>query len=196
MKFSAVLLAAGNSNRMGKMKGLLPWKGKTLFEHQLVTLKQTSLSEVVVVLGRNADSFLKISKSHPVTIVVNENYQTGKCSSILKGVHAVKDNADALFIVSVDQPVEVDVLNKMADSMKKYRPPVLVPVYKGKRGHPVLFSSAVMKDLLSIREETQGLRRILQKHRKRVLEVPVNCPLIGLNLNTPEDYESAVQKQS
>lgn len=190
---SAILLAAGKSTRMGSLKGLLPWHGTTLFEHQLKALERASLDEIIVVLGFQAELFNRIAKNYPVKIVYNQHFLSGKCSSILCGLQAIEKVSLPILITAVDQPTNPEIINRLAESLQNSNAQIAVPVYKEKRGHPVLFSERMLSELLSITEETQGLRGIFQKYKHNVLEVPVNNSGILLNLNTYEDYEKIVR---
>lgn len=178
---------------MGSLKGLLPWHGTTLFEHQLKALERASLDEIIVVLGFQAELFNRIAKNYPVKIVYNQHFLSGKCSSILCGLQAIEKVSLPILITAVDQPTNPEIINRLAESLQNSNAQIAVPVYKEKRGHPVLFSERMLSELLSITEETQGLRGIFQKYKHNVLEVPVNNSGILLNLNTYEDYEKIVR---
>ncbi|MBU8878569.1 nucleotidyltransferase family protein [Bacillus sp. FJAT-29790] len=194
MGATAILLAAGQSTRMGCLKGMLPWHEKTLFEHQLIALEKSTLSEIIVVLGYEAERFLKIVNNYSVKAVYNKNYHIGKVSSILTGLNAVGDVSESILILAVDQPTETEIINNLVEIQTNSNCPIAVPVYDGKRGHPVVFSRSIINDLLAIKEETKGLRTIFQKYEKKVIEAPINNPLIRLNLNTIEDYQNAVKE--
>ncbi|WP_257347328.1 nucleotidyltransferase family protein [Pseudalkalibacillus decolorationis] len=190
MGVTAILLAAGQSSRMGKLKGLLPWKGVTLFEHQLMTLEKSSVEEIIVVV---AEQFMKLAKYFLVRMEFNKNYPFGKCSSILSGLQAMKNPKNNILIAALDQPLDTDTINSLSETLAGSGHPIAVPVFLGKRGHPILFSGSLHNDLLTINEETMGLRSIFQKYKDTVMEVPVNNPAILLNLNTPDDYQMALK---
>lgn len=189
---SAILLAAGQSARMGGLKGLLPWGEKTLFEHQLQILAQSPLTDIVVVIGYQAEQFIKIAQHYPVKMIHNRNYQQGKCSSIITGLRAVQNHSEMILISAIDQPTETGIIQQLIHSLLDY--PIAIPVMNGKRGHPILFSTKILKDLLTITEETKGLRNIIQKYQTQLVEVPIYNPLIQLNLNTPQDYLIAQER--
>lgn len=193
MTHTAILLAAGKSCRMGTLKGLLPWNGTTLFEHQLNTLRKSVFTDIVVVLGYEADTFHSIGKKYSANMIINEHFQDGKCSSIIAGVKAADALSDTILITSVDQPLHTEVINKLAGDFRKTRCLIAVPSCQGKRGHPILFSSRLRNELLSIKEENMGLRHVIQQHKQFLLEVPVENEQIHLNLNRQEDYKIAVK---
>ncbi|KAB2331528.1 nucleotidyltransferase family protein [Cytobacillus depressus] len=193
MKVSAIVLSAGQSTRMQPLphKGLIPWEGTTLFEHQLQVLLKCVISEIIVVVGYMADVFKQKSKAYPVKIVNNENYELGKCSSIIKGLQSIVHSTELILITAVDQPTDVNIVNRLIQSLQNSQSPIAIPIYKGKRGHPILFSANIINELLSIQEETLGLRKIIRKYEKQITEVVIESPLIKLNINSPGDYEQA-----
>ncbi|WP_264739155.1 NTP transferase domain-containing protein [Cytobacillus firmus] len=194
MTHTAILLAAGQSSRMGTLKGLLPWNGMTLFEHQLNTLRKSVFTEIVVVLGFEAEKFLSIAKKYSAKLIINEEFKDGKCSSIIAGVKASDTLSETILITSVDQPLHSVTINKLAGNLRKSRCLIAVPSHQRKRGHPILFSSRLRSELLSIKEEKMGLRHVIQQHEKLLLEVPVENEQIHLNLNHQEDYKIALKK--
>jgi molybdenum cofactor cytidylyltransferase len=193
---TAILLAAGKSTRMGSLKGLLPWEGKTLFEHQLMSLEKSLIDEIIVVVGYQAENFMKITKEHSIKTVYNQHFQSGKCSSLLAGLRTMESGSDAILVVAVDQPTSFEVINRLLESLSKSEAKIAVPLFNGKRGHPVLFSGSILEDLLSIKEETLGIRSVFQKYKERISEVPINDCFIQLNINTPEDYEAALRRNN
>lgn len=194
MGSTAILLAAGESTRMGTLKGLLPWEGKTLFEHQLLELEKSLIDEIVVVVGYQAEHFTKITKNQPIKTVYNQHFQSGKCSSILAGLLAMESGSEAIVIIAVDQPTSFKVINRLLESFSNSKDKIAVPFFNGKRGHPVLFSCSIIDDLLSIKEETMGIRSIFQKYKHSICDVPISDYLIQFNLNTPEEYETALRR--
>ncbi len=191
---TAILLAAGKSTRMGSLKGLLPWGGKTLFEHQLMSLEKSLIDEIIVVVGYQAEHFMKITKEHAIKTVYNQHFQSGKCSSLLTGLRTLESGSDSILVVAVDQPTSFEVINRMLESLSKSEDKIAVPLFNGKRGHPVLFSGSILEDLLSIKEETLGIRSVFQKYKNSICDVPISDCLIQLNLNTPEEYETALRR--
>lgn len=193
MRVSAILLAAGRSSRMGCQKGLLPWHGKTLFEHQIQELKNANLSEIIVVTGHDAIIYSRMAKHFPIISIYNHNYLEGKCSSIVAGLLSVDKQTEMVLIVAVDQPTDAKIILQLIETLQKGTAVIAVPLYDGKRGHPLLFSTTIMDDLLAIKEETKGLRHLFQKYDNQVIEVPIGNSLIHLNINTPEDYQKALK---
>ncbi|RBP96264.1 molybdenum cofactor cytidylyltransferase [Cytobacillus firmus] len=194
MTHTAIVLAAGRSSRMGTLKGLLPWQGTTLFEHQLQNLRESVFSDIVVVLGYKAEEFIPIANKYPIKIIMNEQFHEGKCSSIISGVKTAGKSAETILITTVDQPLQSLTINRLAETLVKSGCLIAVPSHQGKRGHPILFSAQLRNDLLSIKEERMGLRYVIQEHEKFLLEVPVENDQIHLNLNNQADYTNALKK--
>lgn len=187
-KVSAILLAAGFSSRMGELKALLPWKGKTLIEYQIEQLLEVGLAEIIVVLGYRAEELQKRISAYDVITVLNEKYPNGKSTSIQKGVSCVADDIDGILVSAVDQPVSSETLRILIRAFHQTKRKVLIPVYQEKRGHPVLFSVSVKRDLMKVNEESKGLRNVIQKYHDAIEHIPVNEPHVLLNLNNLDDY--------
>ncbi|WNS77394.1 nucleotidyltransferase family protein [Bacillus sp. DTU_2020_1000418_1_SI_GHA_SEK_038] len=195
MQVSAILLSAGLSSRMRPLphKGLLKWKGKTLIEHQIQMLLNSNLSEIIVVLGHEAKEFFSITNRYPVKTVFNENYLQGKCSSIIKGLQSIDCASDMILITAVDQPIDATVINQLIQSLQDSNSLIAIPINNGKRGHPILFSKNIIHALLSIREETQGLRNIIRQYENEIVEAVIDNTLVTQNINTPMDYRKALE---
>ncbi|MBY0120505.1 NTP transferase domain-containing protein [Bacillus sp. S/N-304-OC-R1] len=194
MSVSAVLLSAGKSTRMHPLphKGLVNWQGTTLFQYQIQSLLNSAVSEIIVVLGYQAKFFLPLASKYPVKTIYNENYENGKCSSIIKGLQSIDHTSKYILMTAVDQPTAPSINNELINSLKTSNASIAIPACNGKRGHPILFSSKLFNELLLIQEETFGLRNIIRKYEKEILELPVDTPLISLNINTPENYQDAL----
>lgn len=195
MKVSAILLSAGFSSRMRPLphKGLLQWKGKMLIEHHIQMLLQANTSEIVVVLGYEAEKFYSITNRYPVKTVYNEHFHLGKCSSIIKGLQAVDQTSDMILITAVDQPTDAIIINQLIQTLHETNCLIAIPFSNGRRGHPILFSNTIKQDLLSVREETQGLRNIIRIYENQIVETVIDNTLITQNINTPEDYRTLLK---
>lgn len=200
MDYVAILLAAGDSERMGTPKALLPWRGRPLLSHQLQQIQKSRLGECVVVLGREA-SRLEPLVQPPLRptwksrSVVNPWHTMGKCSSILTGLTALRSRPDGIVIASVDQPLDhrlLDALLRAGEAEweghdQSRARTVIIPTFRGRRGHPPLFSGALIGELMGIEEESEGLKAVVRRRPERVLEVSWDNADLLLNLNTPLD---------
>lgn len=206
MKTTALLLAAGESERMGTPKALLPWGGRPLLAHQLEALQRSRVDECIVVLGRAADRLRSLVRPIPrwpgwkTRAVINPRPGDGKSSSIQAGLAALSRPPDAILIAAVDQPLEAPLVDALlATAEKEWTLPrdgvwpgrrIVVPTFDGKRGHPPLFHGSLLSELLGVSEATEGLRRVVRRIPERVLEMPWQRSGILLNLNAPADLEA------
>ena len=187
---AALLLAAGESTRMGQLKALLPWRGATLLEAQVAAMADAGLSPLLAVLGHRAGE-LRALLPPSVSVVLNERYREGKSTSIVAGIAAVPLACEAAVVVAVDQPTEASVLRALAEAYAASRPAVLLPSVNHRRGHPTLFDRRVFPDLLAITEEREGLREVMTRYEPDIRYMNVDTELVRANLNSPPDYEAA-----
>ncbi|MBI3974102.1 MAG: nucleotidyltransferase family protein [Chloroflexi bacterium] len=189
----AVLLAAGESTRMGELKALLPWAGRSLFEFQVAQLLASPIERLVVVLGyRAVELQQRLPAGDRLVPVVNDNFRSGKVSSIVAGVDAVPCGCHVV-ILGVDQPRPAALVLRTLACHNAAGAPITIATYQRRRGHPVVFAPALRDELLAIDEATQGLRAVLQRHQQVVHHCDVDSPLALVNLNTPADYQAALQ---
>lgn len=195
-RVSAILTAAGESTRMGAPKPLLPWRGATLVEHQLACLLEGGCDEVVVVLGHAADEVTPLLRGDGVRAVVNPDYRLGKTTSIKAGLAHVDPAASAILLLAVDQPRTASIVGQVVRAHLDGGALITSPRYRGRGGHPLIFSAELRGELERITEERQGIREVFEAHRSDVLEVHLDDPMLRLDLNTPEAYEAAFARWS
>ena len=189
---SAILLSAGESSRMGRLKALLPWEGSTLIQYQINALRKAGASEVVVVGGYKSDQILSEIQDQPgVVAIANPNYYQGKTTSIKAGLENLSSRNSTILILAVDQPRPINLLSKLISSHIIAGKAITMPVFNGKSGHPILFSSVLMAELMEIDEESEGLRAISRRYRESMNLVDIDSGIVNADLNTPEDIESA-----
>ncbi len=188
---AAVLLAGGESRRMGSQKALLPWHGRSLLEYQLAQLAAVGeVADIIVVTGDRADALSPvIAAARKATAVCNPDYAAGKTGSIRTGLSRIPGSATAVLLTSVDQPRPAAVIRRLVREHAASASPITVPVLQGRRGHPVLFDRTLLPELLAIDEATEGVRAVLRRDQSRVREVPFEDPVVLLDLNTPQDVE-------
>ena len=189
----ALLLAAGESTRMGRPKAMLPWQGRTLIEFQVEQLVAGGVERVVLVLGHEAEAIRTAAGSLPCTdAVLNRDYATGKTSSVRAGMNAIPPEADAVLVLSVDQPRPAAFIRQLQAAHEAAGALITVPAFQRRHGHPTIFARPLFPEMRDITEETQGLRAVRRRHRAEthVLETTTFTPLI--DINTPEDYLAAL----
>ena len=187
---AGILLAAGESTRMGQLKALLPWRGITLLQSQVAAMEAGGVQPVIAVLGHRADELRELLPPF-VEVVINKRYREGKSTSIVAGAAALPMEAEAAIVVAVDQPTEAGIIHALADAYEPERPPILLPSVNHRRGHPTLFGRGAYPDLLAITEEHEGLREVMARYEKDIRYVNVDTELVRANLNSPADYEAA-----
>ncbi len=190
---SAVVLSAGMSTRMGKTKQLLPMGENTLLGHALENLRKTRVDEIVLVLGFAAETIREQLLLGDVKVVINEGFQQGMGSSLGVGLSGVDARAEAALIVLADQPfVQPATIDRLIEQYRRSRPSILIPLYKGFRGNPVLLDRSVFGEVMSLRGEV-GCRAIFGSHAENILKVPVEDIGILLDVDTCEDLEKFQQ---
>ena len=189
---AAVILAAGESRRMGWPKALLLYHDRTFVEHLLDVTRHPKISTQKVVLGAGTAEIQARLNLDPTSVVVNPDWERGQLSSIQAAVRALSgENLDGILVCLVDHPLITSAL--VADLIEAfYRTGkcAAVPVFQGRRGHPVIFSRKLFDELLTAPLET-GARAVVWKHAGDVEEVPTEEQGAVLNLNDPDAYESA-----
>lgn len=199
-KTAALLLAAGESRRMGQLKALLPWQRTTLLSYQLNALYDAGVVRLMVVLGHRAAELQEVLQSEKASFpgldwVVNPDYRQGKTTSIKAGLQALSPhNPQTILILNVDQPRRPETLGYLLRQHRAAAALITIPAYRGKGGHPVILDAALMDDLRGITEETQGLQAIMQRHKGFIHRAEVDTPEALWDLNTPEQYHAALQK--
>ena len=183
---AGVLLAAGESTRMGQPKALLPWAGTTLLEYGVEQVDR-AVDLLVVVLGHRAADLAKLTPSH----VVNDRYREGRSTSIETGVRAVPPDADAVLITSVDQPRPAGILRRLVEAHLKAGALISRPVFGREHGHPTVFGRPLFQELRALSEETEGLKSVLRRHADAMNDVDLGDPIVLLNLNRPDEYSRA-----
>lgn len=191
---AAILLAAGESARMGRPKQLLDWGGTTLVTAQVETLLATGCRPVVVVLGAHEQRVRRVIPARAdVQITTNRQWSTGRASSIRSGARAVPSAVDAVVVTSVDQPTTPEVIAPLVDALRSAPTArIVVPRHDGRNGHPPLFDSSLLPELRCVTERHEGLRQVRRRHSEHTTFVDLDNPFVVLNLNTPEAYRSAL----
>ena len=193
---AAILLAAGESRRMGELKALLPWQGQTLIAHQVAALADGGVDRIVVVLGhRNEELRAEIEGKPRAEWVLNPDYLQGKTTSIKAGLRTLTDRPpEALLLLNVDQPRSAETVGYLLRQHRSSGPLITIPTFGGKGGHPVVFDGALLDELLKITEETQGIREVVRRHQEGTLRLEMESGEVLWDLNTPEQYRAALER--
>lgn len=183
----AILLAAGVSSRMGEPKPLVRLAGRPLLSHALEALRQSDVSEIVVVLGAEADRVRREVALDGTRTIVNPDYADGMRSSIRAGMHAAPPEGEAFLIVLGDQPlVSLATINTLVARREATGARIIVPTYCGVRGNPVLLHRSLSPDIEAIHGDV-GCRDVVNGHLDETVEVSVDDPGILIDIDTPEE---------
>jgi molybdenum cofactor cytidylyltransferase len=184
-RIAAIVLAAGKSERMGRPKALLPIRGRTFLENILDAIGQSSISDTVVITGHHRD---EIERRIPLPAAVfNPDYEQGMITSFQTGIRALPSTVDGAVLFLVDHPLVHPAT--IESLITKFAPAhIILPVFEGRRGHPVLFASELLREVLDL-TSSQGANIVVRKDPTRVIEVPVNEAGILVDIDTPDDYD-------
>ena len=191
---AAIVLAAGESIRMGCPKALLEWRGKVLLQHQIDELTQSGCNPVVIVLGHESQKIANsISCRTSDNVRYNKQYRDGRSSSDRVGIDALPSEIDAVIVVNVDQPCRSETVTKLIQTYRNDRTSIVVPRYKGHNGHPALFDRCLLDEMRDVNEKNKGLRAVRRKNLSGTRFLEIADPSIRFDLNTPEEYRKALQ---
>jgi len=187
-RISAILLAAGESKRMGTNKLSLPWGRKTVLQRCLRVLLSSQVGEVWIVLNKQTWELGERLRGPRVKLVHNPQFKKGMSSSIRRGIQAMGQKSRAVLIALGDHPVlNVNTVNALIRAYVEKKGTIIVPVYRGKRGHPVLFDRRYGKELLKLKRDV-GARALLERHRKEVYEFNSKSEGVVVDIDTWEEY--------
>ncbi len=189
----ALLLAAGLSQRMGEPKPLLTWRGQTLLNYQVSTLQHAGLSPILVVLGHRADELeAQLSPTQALRLVRNPDYEQGRSTSVRAGVNALDPSqVDAVLVLNVDQPRPAALVSSVLQAHEEGGALITIPTYRGKGGHPVVFSAELLGELAQVSEATEGLKALVRRHENEINRIELGLEEALLDLNTEEQYRRA-----
>lgn len=204
--FAGVILAAGESSRMGRDKALLPWppvEAQVIPQHTFLSTAIRLLSSatdfVLVVVGNNEALLAPIAYANGASVVTNPDASRGQFSSLQVGLQEVLNRGrDAAIITLVDRPpVSAATVRALREAFEAAPDNIwaVVPEFNGKHGHPVVAGREMIE--LFLHEGPLGnARDIEHRHREQIQYFPVSEPYVALNINTPEDYAQLVAQPS
>jgi molybdenum cofactor cytidylyltransferase len=199
--FCGLILAAGESSRMGRDKALLPWPRQApnpataeTFLSAAIRLFFSHVELVLVVAGKNEKALSPIIYANGASLVVNHAPERGQFSSLQVGLHEVLNRGrDAVMITLVDRPPvrseTIETLELAFELASTHRKWSVIPEYHGKHGHPIIAGREMIEAFLKA-PDTSNAREVEHTHVKEIEYVPVDDPLVAMNVDTPEQYAS------
>ncbi|MGH9326991.1 MAG: nucleotidyltransferase family protein [Terriglobia bacterium] len=185
---AGLILAAGESSRMGKDKALLTYRGRSFLEGIIQSLREAGLQQTIVVLGHHAREIQSAAILEGVQIVLNEDYRLGQTSSLQAGLGILDAGVIAILLCLVDHPaVNPETLRKLCRMFWESGAPIVIPTHEGRRGHPVIIGQALFQDLLNLKPES-GANEVIRRFREQTVFLEVHDPGILLDVDSPKDY--------
>jgi len=203
---AGIILAAGESKRMGELKQLLPFGNSTIIETVINNLSSAMLNDLIVVLGHEAERITEHIKhkpipkgrSEPFRIVYNSDYKQGMLTSVKCGIRAAvegttrnvtSDRKDAILVALVDQPfLTTNLIDKVIEEFCVRDKGIILPSYNYKRGHPVIIDLKYKDEILNLEGEDAGLRDVIRAHPEDIFYVEVDTDIVIRDIDYREDY--------
>jgi molybdenum cofactor cytidylyltransferase len=188
---AAVILSGGASRRMGSPKALVSYQGASFLEHLLGVTRHPAIGVRRVVLGPDADAISQQVTLAPEEVVVNKDWERGQLSSLHVALRSLPAHTEGMLLCPVDHPlVSAALVSALIATFLETRAAVVLPVFEGRRGHPVIFSAKVYEELLRAPLET-GARAVVWAHKNELQEVSTTEEGCVLNLNDPDAIRKA-----
>jgi molybdenum cofactor cytidylyltransferase len=172
---------------MGRPKALLPLRESTFLGHLIQVTQHPKVGITRVVLGAGAEEISTRAKLEPSMVVLNPDWRKGQLSSIIAALRSISEvPTEGILLSPVDHPlVTAEFIDRLVKQFYVSGKQIVVPTYNGRRGHPVIFSSALYDELLAAPQET-GARAVVWAHAADVEEVPTDVEGVILNINSPD----------
>lgn len=188
----AILLAAGQSRRMGTQKLLLPFGSTTVIRHIADQLLASAVDAVYVVVGQDVERIREELAGRRVTLVVNPDPDSTMLDSVRCGLRALPEECTAVLVALGDQPgITSDLVDQMLRAFAATDKGILVPVHNGQRGHPIVFWASYREEILT-RYDQVGLRGLVWAHPDEVFELQIPTSAVLADIDTPADYQREV----
>jgi putative nucleotidyltransferase with HDIG domain len=184
----AIVLAAGESSRMGRLKPLLPLAGIPALERAITVFHEAGVEDVLVVLGNRAAELRPLAERGGACCIDNPNFAEGMYSSVVAGARALPPSTRAAFVLPADVPlVRAATIRQLVDASLASPASILYPVFEHRRGHPPLIARAILDH--AARGEPGPLCTLLAAHESGAIEVPVADEAVHLDMDTPPDFD-------
>ena len=186
---SAIILAAGESTRMGEPKPLVKFGQHSFLEAILQNFRNAGIEDVLIVLGHESERIIEELKLPVDNYTINKNYQLGQFSSVQQGVKNLNSKCTGAFLALVDQPqISTKVLINICKVFEENANKIVIPTFRGKRGHPPVLPKWLFHEILTA-NPTQKTSEIIRNHPHKVCELKIDDESILWNMNTKQDLE-------
>lgn len=187
---NAIIMACGESKRMGKNKLLLEYKGKKIVEHVIDKVSSCNFNSILVIC--NNEEIIKICKDRNISTIYNSKWNLGQSESIKIGINN-SPKSDGYAFFTADQPlINVETINLLLYEFSDNKDSIIVPNYKGKRGTPVIFSDKFKKNLLELEGDVGG-RVIIKENPSNTRFIDVENEFVLWDIDTREDYKKLLE---
>lgn len=184
---SAIVLAAGMARRFGSAKTLALYDAKPLVRHVVERLAIPQIHEIVVVVA-GLQEHARALATTSARLVVNKQSSEGMSTSLRLGLASIDPRTQAVLVALADQPtIERAVVEQVIDTWRRTNAAIVAPVYRGVRGHPVLFAATIFDELRAL-EGDRGARGVIERDARRVFLIPIDGPA-PRDVDRPEDLQ-------
>lgn len=191
----SIILAAGESKRMGSSKMLLMFNGRTMIENVIENVSGSEIINILVVLGSDREILTEVVRKFNVKHCFNDNYIEGMLSSVQCGFRNLPSDFEAVMIFQGDQPlITPKTINKVIEAYRLTGKGIVIPVYKKKRGHPLLINRKYSKEIKKL-DAHEGLRSLAYRFPEDVMEVETDDPGILRDFDTYEEYWKEINQK-
>jgi len=186
---ATVILAAGRGERMGRLKQLLPWGKDVLLGRTISVYREAGAGPILVVVGHEKERIMERLADFEVIWVENRAYLEGMSSSVKAGVRALPPGTEAVLLALGDMPfIKPETVRQILQVFQERRPPIIVPVFREKTGHPVLVAREFFPQLLQVSAD-MGARQVIRDNPQSVYHLPVEDAGILIDVDEPAAYE-------
>lgn len=192
-KTAVLILAAGESKRIGKPKQLLPYKKSNLLLEKIKQFQSLDRVQVFVVLGAYFKDIFPLLRELPVKVVMNTNWQEGMGSSLSKGIELIqkKEMFDRVLITLSDLPLmESSHYEELIELSKNTGKRIIQTEYEDTAGVPVIFDKSLFRSLARLKND-EGAKPLIEKYKKEVLKLRSKTPYF--DVDTPEEYQKLME---
>jgi len=191
---SAIILAAGESTRMGEPKALVNFGKNSFLQTIRNNLTKSGVEHIVTVLGYAANEIILKLNLQEDDFIIHKNYRLGQFSSFQAGVKRLPPETKGAFLCLVDQPqIQPEVFYQLRQAFEMYPGKIIIPAFQGKRGHPTVFPGSLFSEIIAVPANSTA-KEIIYSHREIILEMNIPDKSILWNLNTKKDLKDALDQ--